>query len=365
MRSHILLSSLLSYAALLLVLLVPLLVVALSVSGRLAAFGEAFEYFIAEWFRAVANRLHSLQERLKAFASDAPNAGKFFSAILCLVVAVAVAVANYHILLFSFQFLLPVGDALTTAAITYVALRGVAGILIHFLDKGAARRIVIATILVASLCATTLAYMRAAAMTELSTATTLIESNGNEVKINTNLADGNNQTPEPAEQAIEPVTSDSGKLFGIFSPEGLLVAAIALVIDTFELLCIFGALKLSIAGVVSFVCLPVRLPVAITKEAFWLTHQTGLAALISIAVRALLETPKIIVLFSLRALKRLSLLAITALKSGAVALRKTGNVAMVRWRMRHIHRARRQGALERVELREENRRKEIRSRLRR
>ena len=364
MRSQSLLlfqtSSLLSYAALLLILLVPALVVALSVSGRLAAFGEAFDHFVTELFRAIANRLQSLQERLRAFASDAPNAGKFFSAILCLVVAVAVAVANYHVLLFSFELLLPVGDALTTAAITYVSLRAIAGILIHFLDKGAARRIVIATILVASLCATTLAYMRAAAMTEVSNDTTLIDSNENVVRISPNLAEENNEASEPVEPAAEPITADSEWLFGL-SLEGLIVAAIALIIDTFELLCIFGALKLSIAGVVWFVCLPVRLPLVITKETFGLIHQTGLAALISTAVRALLETPKIIVLGSVRALKKLSLFTITKLKKGVVALWKNGRLAIVLWRKRHIHQARRRAVLNRVLLREENRQAAIRS----
>ena len=362
MRSHTLVldqtSALLTYATLLVVLLISALVVALSVSGRLAAFGEAFEHFVIELFRGAANRLHSLQEQLKAFASDARNAGKFFAAILCLLVAGAVAVANYHVLYFSFELLLPVGDALTTAAVTYVALKAVAGILVHFLDKGAARRLVIATILVASLCATALAYMRAVAMMEVSKATTLTDSGENVLTINTNFAAGNEQTSEPI---AEPISPDSEVLVGPFLLEGLIVAAIALVIDTFELLCVFGALQLSIAGVVSFVCLPVRLPLAITKEAFSLTHQTGLAAVISIAVRAILETPKIVTLWFFRILVKLSLLTITGFKSGAMALWIGMGVAIVRWRKRDIYRLRLSGVVERVALREANRRSEIRS----
>jgi hypothetical protein len=348
--------------SLLIALVVALVVlISLTVSGRVTDFAKAFEYCISRMARVLAIRLYRLQRQLKAFTSDSAKAAKFFGAILCLLVAVGVAIANYAILEFSFQLFLPAGEALTAIAACYVLLKAVAGILIHFLEKGWARSIVIATILAASLCATSLAYMRALALSEandIESVTTPIE---NPVKVNPNLLSEQDQESPPIEQEVKASDSSDSGWFGPDSREALLVAAVSLIIDTFELLCVFGALKLSTAGVVSLVIFPAIFPLTIVKEAFWLINRTRITSVISIPIQAFVESPRIIVVSTASALRRFSAFAIRELKLAGPEVAKQLRAALIHWRKRHIFRLKRDAALDRIALREANRRAKLES----
>jgi hypothetical protein len=351
--------------ALLLSTVIGLLVlISLSVSGRLTEFAEAFAYCLSKMARVPALRLYRLQCQLKAFTSDSTKAAMFFGSILCLLVAIGVAIANYQVLKFSFELFLPTGEALTAIAACYVLLKAVAGILIHFLEKGYARSLVIATILAASLCATSLAYMRALALSEASNIESGTTSSENTVKINRDLLSEPNQPSEPLEQAVETstgsVSPDSG-WFGPGSREALLVASVSLIIDTFELLCVFGALRLSTAGVVWLVCLPAIFPLTIAREAFLLISRTRLTTVVSISMRALVESPLIIAVSTTAALQRFVTFAIRELKLVGPEVVKLSRSAIMYWRKRHIYRLRRDAVSERIALREANRRAKLES----
>jgi hypothetical protein len=325
------------------------LMVALAVSGRIADFGEAFEHFLTQLFRLPALYLKTLHADLRAFAAEPLNAARFIGAILCLVVAGGVAVSNFVVLQFSFQLLLPDGQALTAVAVTYVALKAVTGVMVHFLGKGHARRIVIATLSLSIVCSTVLAYQRARALSEVNSALQANERTEAVVKLNGDFASPTNPAVEPTE-SVDAAPSNAAGPFGMFSLEAALVAAIALVIDCFELLCMFGALWLSTAGVVSFVCLPLRLPLAVVKNTFLLIDQTSLARLISIVFKALLETPRIIVLAVFEVSKKFSLFLLRELKVVAGEIYHHGVAAIARWRMRRIYRLRHAGVWERAKL---------------
>jgi hypothetical protein len=329
------------------------LVLALAVSGRIADFGEAFEHFLTQLFRSPAVYFKTLHDDLRAFAADPVNAARFFGAILCLVVAVGVAIGNYFVIRFSFELLLPAGEALTAVAISYVFLKAVAGVMVHFLGKGLARRIVIFALLLSSFCSMVLAYQRAVALSEVNNALQSSEQTKAVITIDDNFALPTSSTVDPIEPVAAAPSNPSGPL-GMFSLEAALVAVIALVIDLFELLCVFGALSLSTAGVVSFVCLPFRVLLAVVKNTFLLVDQTSLARLISIVVKALLETPRIIVPAVLKVLKKLSLFLLEELKAIAVAIYHHGLAAIARWRKRRIYKLRAAAVLERVKSIESN-----------
>jgi hypothetical protein len=334
------------------VLSLLVLVLSLAVSGRIADFGAAFENFITQLFRIPAVYLKGLHADLKAFAADTVSAARFLGAILCLVVAIGVAYANYEVLSFSFQLLLPVGTALTGVALSYVALKAVAGVMLDFLGKGPARQLVIVILVLSTLCSTVLAYQRALALSEANAALQSSERTEAEVKVNGDFV--------AASPAVEPTNhvnaapSNSGGPLGMFSREAGLVAAIALVIDLFELLCVFGALRLSTAGVVSFVCLPVQLPLTIARNTFYLIDQTSLAQVFSIIVKALLETPKIIVLAVFEVSKKFTLFLLKQIKVIAIETHHQGLAAIARWRKRRFHQLRRAEMWKRLALLENN-----------
>jgi hypothetical protein len=76
--------------------------------------------------------------------------------------------------------------------------------------------------------------------------------------------------------------------------------------------------------------------------------------LISIVVKALLETPRIIVPAVLKVLKKLSLFLLEELKAIAVAIYHHGLAAIARWRKRRIYKLRAAAVLERVKSIESN-----------
>jgi len=273
---------------------VLLLALLLNVSGQLKAFSDSLEEFLRELIHIPALRLNGLQAIIKA-RMDKEEAAKFLAAVFCFVLAIGVALANYMVVKFSFELILPVNEALTTLAAAFVALKGGAGILLHFFESRSMRLAVVVSLIFASGCGMTLAYKRALAIQELSnnsSALSVTASLEEGVKVNEAVLGKLRQAGELTSQANTPaVRLESSVTAWLFSLEAPLVAAINLVMDIFEVLCIYGALYLSAKGVVWAVCLPIQLPVGIGKEFLLLIHRTKLMKVISVLLRASLEAP--------------------------------------------------------------------------
>jgi len=279
--------------------------------------------------------------------AEREGAAKFLAAVFCLLLAVCVALANYVIVSFSFELLLPVSETSAALAAAFVALKGGAGVLFHFFESRAARLAVAAALALSSGCGVTLAYKRALAVEEMSRAAALSDAASEEggVTVNAALQGVLSRPEESPEPAVTPAA-------GPASTGAPLVEAINLVMDMFEVLCVYGAFHLSAKGVVWACCLPLQLPLWLGKEGLLLLHRTRLTRPISILTQASFEAPYVVLAATLRAtLRLLRSVAGRALRVAAV-LPAWQRDAPARWRMREIKTVRRAGALRRVRLRE-------------
>jgi hypothetical protein len=341
-----------------------LLFLMLSVSGQRKAFSEALEHFLRESIYHTALRLSRLQTISKAKVNKLETV-KSSVALMCFVMAIGVAVASFEIIKFSLELLLPISGKLALVALVFCALKGVGGILLHFFEGHRARKVVAVTLILGILVGVILACRRTLALQELNniaTAVSVVDSPRDGVIVNGAILDDLRQSNESAPQVTSPSGHpESSLVTSFFSLDVMLVGAMTLVMDMFEILCIFGAFHLSANAVVWALSLPLTLPVGLAKEGLWLIFRSGLMRVISILIQAALEAP-VLIAISARAMIRSAFSKTTeAIRRIAGALIASWREQLVHWRRRKITRLRRRWMLERLRLHESHKTAETRA----
>lgn len=345
------------------IMVFALVAIFLIVSGQSGAFVEALEYSLRELIHIFALRLSRLHAVIKVQTSRSEAARSLVS-VFCFMVAIGAALASYVLVKFSFELLLPVGDVLTPVVVVFVVLKGAGGMLLHFFERRWLRLAVILALILAAACSLTVAYKRTLAIQELNNNASTVLLPGQSidgVKVNEAIL----RDLPPADRAVletrtptaDPTSSISTWLF---AQEALMVAAITLVIDAFEIICIFAAFHLSANAVVWVLCLPMRLPIGLAKEGLWLIDRTKLTRVISVLIAASLEAPKIIVAAALKMIGKVLHSTVEEARKAAAVFISAGRGLLAQWRKREITRARRNGVVERARLRESRKTADVR-----
>ena len=319
----------------LVIILILLFSLFLGLSDKLGAFCNALEFTLPKLIEVPASRLRELKFTIQR--TEGETRLKFIAAAICFPLAIVVAVVNFHIVRFSLELsLTEYQGALTFLAAALVALKGASGMLLHVLKSRLVRFVIVFLLLAACVVGAFLAYRRAEAMQEdkrIAPVSAAAPESG--VMINEGVLGNLTATNAPAPQ---PDPSSAGSLLvGLFSKEPIFVAALAVILDLFEIICIYGAFHSSASAIIWLL----TLPLTIANEVFGFVKETQLMNVIAIFATATLTALNTLITGAARVIRELSVAAMEGGKKIAASIRESCRKLrdyIKRWKERKIER---------------------------
>jgi len=331
------------------IILILLMSLFLGLSGNLDGFCKALAFSLPRLIEVPARRLGDLIDTIRKTKSE--KALEFIAAAICFPLAIGLAVANYYVVRFSLElFLTDFGSALTITAATFVVLKGAAGMLLHVLPRKV-KFVIVPTLIAACVCGAYLAYSRAEAMQEdkkNASASALAPESG--VMINGGVLGDLTTTAAPAPQ---PDSSPAGSWVAqLFSKEAAFVATLAVILDVFEIICVYGAFHLSAKLSALAIFWPLTLALTIVSEVVGFVKETQLMNVVAIMATSTLTALNTLIAGVARGIRDLSLAAADGAKKIAARMRESWRNLrhnIRHWKARSIIS---KGVLERLRIRE-------------
>jgi hypothetical protein len=267
---------------------------------------DEFVQAVADWLDAIVNAsdtlIGGLQKTIADWMSEETRVrpSLMLIGLICLVIAPLATLANYQLLLFSMESLIPASsDALWMVAGTLTALHAVAGLLFHASQRIGVRLLLFAVLLVSLSCEAWFSFQRTIALENAASAPAVqtfsgVEPNaGAGIDVNTALLSKRQPAAEikPAPAAAPPSEPERKDEPPWWSWSAITMALITLVCGVVEAVGWYATFHLAGRPLCWAFFAPVYLPAKLLSWVLSGAKEGRLAAWVRVELRSILESP--------------------------------------------------------------------------